>query len=994
MKLHAWYHENPETLHIGTEKNRAYYLPFYREKGDRQIMLSGNDWAFCWFSNYLEVPQKFTEGNTDGFDTIKVPSCVNILGYEPHQYANVRGPIPFDPPYVPWENPCGAYVKRFQLEKGNDRFYLNFEGVDSCFYLWVNGRFLGYSQVSHSTSEFDVTDCLVDGENIISVLVFKWCDGTYFEDQDKLRMSGIFRDVYFLRRPKNHIRDFTVKTQLDDDFSSAVVDVTVQWHGQPGTVQYCLFDPQGHKIAEGSGENRITIPVHTPQLWNAEHPNLYRLDLSISEETITQQVGLRRAEIRNGVFLFNGQNIKLKGVNRHDSNAYTGYSISRDQLLADLKLMKAHNINAIRTSHYPNAPWAYELYNQLGFYVVDEADLETHNTELLYAGGRSNYNYRDEIIFSTTFGLLCSDPVYEKTIMDRIERLVARDKNQCCVFMWSLGNESGFGINMEKAAQWIKSQDPEYLIHYESSIYQTPDHTNDLSNIDVYSRMYMPVAESEEYCRHGKEKPLVLCEFSHAMGNSPGDLEDYFDLVYRYDGFMGTFVWEWCDHSVYMDMTPEGKEKFYYGGDFGEFPVERNFCMDGLIYPDRRPHTGLLEYKNVARPIRAAYENGCVYLTNTMDFTNVVDVMEITWELSVDFCVIRKGKVNDFSLPPHGILPVHLELGDWEREKGCVSLMLRYTLKKATDLLPAGHECGFDQIVLKKEPMQIRTHAENGVQISQSDRALLVTARDFCVRFDLWKGVPDEITRKGRRILSEPMTYNFWRAPVDNDRKIMGAWIAAGYDRLKIRVYDWNVEEKEDGVHVAFRMGAAGQFLQKAMTLQSEYIIGEKGTLRIRMEAQRDPVFPYLPRFGVRLVLPEEYEQVTYIGYGPYESYADKHWASWYDRFTTTVDGLHEDYIKPQENGSHWGCDWLSISDGTAQVELQGNDFSFNVSHYSQEQLAHIAHNYELQRENKIYLCVDGAMSGLGSGSCGPHLLEKYQVQTLQPKLDILLRFQ
>lgn len=993
MNLPAWCHEDPAILHVGTEENRSYYIPFKKTSEDRRIMLSGDDWAFRWFPNYLEVPQNFTEGVIEKFDKITVPSCVNILGYERHQYANVRGPIPFDPPYVPVENPCGAYVKRFALQKGNNRYYLNFEGVDSCFYLWVNNRIAGYSQVSHSTSEFDITDKLVDGENVISILVFKWCDGTYLEDQDKLRMSGIFRDVYLLQRSENHIRDYHVKTILAENFSRASLQVKLFWRGEAQKTSYCLYNPNGKITDQGYIENDVSITVDAPLLWNAETPNLYRLVLATKDETIEQKIGFRKAEIRNGVFYFNGQNITLKGVNRHDSDPFTGYTISREQLITDLRLMKEHNINAIRTSHYPNAPWAYELYNEMGFYVMDEADLETHNTELLYAGGRSNYNYTDETITSTTFGLLCSDPRYEKAILDRIQRLVSRDRNQCCVFMWSLGNESGFGPNMEKAAQWIKEQDPDYLIHYESSIYTMPGHVNDLSNIDVYSRMYMPVPESEAYCRQGKPKPLVLCEYSHAMGNGPGDLEDYFSLFYRYDNFMGGFVWEWCDHSVYQGKNLDGKEKFFYGGDFGEFPVEKNFCMDGLVYPDRRPHTGLREYKNVARPVRASYKDNCLYLTNTMDFSNVKDTLSIRWELLVDHERIQTGTEENFDLEPHGTKLLNLELRRWQESTDCVSLMLHYELKTATQLLPAGFECGFDQILLKKPRVQLITEVLENPQITRSDRGLSVSGSDYYYHFDLWKGVPDEIAVNGRTIISEAINYNFWRAPADNDRKIAGQWYDAGYDRLKIRVYHNEVSAEQDGVHVVFHIGVAGVFLQKAMTMKAEYIIGAGGVLRIRMEAQRDPVFPYLPRFGIRLILQKEFEKVMYKGYGPYESYVDKHRASWYGTFESQVDALHEDYIYPQENGSHWGCNQVIISDGTRRIEVIGNGFSFNASHYSQEQLEKTGHNFELEKERNTYLCIDGCMSGLGSGSCGPHLLEKYQVSELTPTMDACVKF-
>ncbi len=384
MKVSKYY-ENPQVLHIGTEENRAYYIPFTSDSEDRRMMLSGNDWKFSWFQNVLDVPEEFTRGICGDFDTILVPSCVNILGYDKHQYCNVRGPIPFDPPYAPQDNPCGAYVKTFQIDEMESTYFLNFEGVDSCFYVWVNGEFVGYSQVSHSTSEFDISLYLKLGNNVLSVLVLKWCDGTYFEDQDKLRMTGIFRDVYILKREKQHIRDYTIASEVELTSKTSIIELEVEWKDIPQAVTYQLYSPDEILLEEKvieikDAEKKILFKLEQAKLWNAENPQLYTIRMITDSEVIIQKIGLKKVEIKDAVLYLNGQNIKFKGVNRHDSNAYTGYTISKEQLLHDLRLMKQHNINAIRTSHYPNAPWAYELYSELGFYIMDEADIETHNT--------------------------------------------------------------------------------------------------------------------------------------------------------------------------------------------------------------------------------------------------------------------------------------------------------------------------------------------------------------------------------------------------------------------------------------------------------------------------------------------------------------------------------------------------------------------------------------------------------------------------------------
>lgn len=993
MKLEVL-HENPQILHVGTEENRAYYMPYHEETQDRCILLSDDDWKFQWYENYGQVPEDFPLGNLPAADTITVPSCVNILGYEKHQYANVRGPIPFDPPYVPLENPCGAYIKEFNLELTQERYYLNFEGVDSCFYLWINGKWVGYSQVSHSTSEFEITKYLKSGKNQMAVLVMKWCDGTYLEDQDKLRMTGIFRDVYILCRPAAHIRDYTVSTEVASNWQEANISISTEWKGQREEVTYTLWSPDNKQISQfTSGEEAVTISVKEPMLWNAETPYLYKLVMQCENETIEQKIGIRHIEIHNAIFYVNGQNIKLKGVNRHDSDALTGYCISREQMIHDLKLMKQHNVNAIRTSHYPNAPWAYELYSEYGFYVMDEADIETHNTELLYAGGRSNYNYTDEIITSSSFGMICSDPQFESAILDRVQRCVIRDKNQACVIIWSLGNESGYGINMEKAAAWIKKQDARYLVHYESSIYQMPDHTNDLSNIDFYSRMYMPVKESGEYCKNNPQRPLVLCEYSHAMGNSCGDLEDYFKLFYELDNFAGGFVWEWCDHGIYAGKTVEGQDKYLYGGDSGEFPNERNFCMDGLIYPDRRPHTGLKEFKNVARPIRASYREGNVYLWNAMDFTNVKDKLVISWELRADFEVIESGVIKSFDLAPRQEKICPITLACAIPEDKTVTLHLFYTMKSAEGLLEEKEEVGFDQIILVKQKETVELSKETGISTRETDKMIYIQGEQFCYVFDKWKGSMSEAVYKQKTMFTKPMEYNIWRAPADNDRKILGKWREAGYDRKTIRVYKSEVSEIDNTVTVKFEIGVGAVFLQNSMKLYAEYTIDSKGQIQLKLDGVKDPVFPYLPRFGVRMYLPKAMNQVQYKGYGPYESYADKHHASYYGEFNSSVKDLHEDYIKPQENGSHWGCNKVSIWDEQGSVQIIGDEFSFSASEYTQEMLEKTAHNFELQKAEDIILCVDGRMSGIGSGSCGPHLIEEYQVNENELHMEVFITF-
>ncbi len=987
MKLERYF-EDPQTLHIGCSEPRSYFLPYAEVEGDRTMMLSGNDWKIRRYQNHLEVSEDFINGACDGFDIISVPSCANILGYEQHQYCNVEMPIPFDPPYVPDDNPCFAYYKTFEVAQRSGKYYLNFEGVDSCFYLWLNGSFIGYSQVSHSTSEFDITAYLKDGENALAVLVLKWCDGTYFEDQDKLRMSGIFRDVYILNRPDNHIKDFYVKTTAGKT-STVVINIDSD---SPINAQYTLFSPSGEEVASAkTNESSVSFEIQDALLWNAETPHLYCLVIEANGEKILQSVGIRSVFIKESILYLNDTNIKFKGVNRHDSDPYTGYTISKAQLICDLTLMKKHNINAIRTSHYPNAPWAYQLYSEYGFYVIDETDIETHNTKSVYRNTVDVGGYFDLIRPDPEFGVLCSDDRYEATILDRVKRCVERDKNNACVVMWSLGNESGYGQNMEKAAKWIKEQDKDFLVHYESSIYQMPEHQNDLSNIDVHSRMYMPLDACEFYLSQSPDKPLVLCEYSHAMGNSSGDLNDYWDIIYANKEFAGGFVWEWCDHAISMGRTNEGREKFYYGGDFGEFPHDGNFCMDGLVYPNRRPHTGLLEHKNVTRPVRTTLKDGKLRIENMSDFVSVEDWYDVQWSLSVDGETKQSGKLSQLNIPPHAAVLLDIPYTADIEQNTDSYLMLQYVTKQDYSLVEAGESMGFDQIILQKRRYEAEPTVGYAPVAHDDGRYITIVSERFRYMLDRFTATFCEMVHDNHNLLKQPMMFNIIRAYIDNDRTERREWERAGYDRMTTKVYSVEVENVHGAVKVSFEVGLAAIYLQPFLKMSVCYTIDSNGKIEISIDGKRDMVFPYLPRFGLRLFLPDRFKQVEYVGYGPTESYIDKLGACRYDRFATTVDDLHEDYIKPQENGSHFGCNYLSLEGNDARLEIFGSDFSFNASNYTQEMLIRSMHDYELEKSGCTVLCLDSHMSGVGTASCGPRLIEKYQVLDEELKLDFTI---
>ncbi|MDR2932901.1 MAG: DUF4981 domain-containing protein, partial [Oscillospiraceae bacterium] len=692
--------------------------------------------------------------------------------------------------------------------------------------------------------------------------------------------------------------------------------------------------------------------------------------IKAGEEYILHGVGIREITIRDGVILLNGRPIKFRGVNRHDSDPFTGAAVTPAQALRDLALMKGHNINAIRTSHYPNAPWFIQLCDQYGFYLIDEADVESHGAVTIYGGS-----------MDATYGLVAQNPIYHDAIIDRVQRCVIRDKNSPSVVMWSMGNESGYSRAFEEAGRWVKAYDPTRLLHYQGSTHETGDHKNDCSMLDVYSLMYATLDSIHDYfARPGDKKPYILCEYSHAMGNGPGDLEDYFELIQQYDGFAGGFIWEWCDHAVYMGMTPEGREKYYYGGDFGEFPHDGNFCMDGLVYPDRVPHTGLMEYKNVIRPARAELEKGGVRITNMLDFTDLFDHVFMGYEITKDGNSITNGAF-DVHAAPHESAFVPIDLPGVNA--GNCYLNLIYRQKPDRPFTMTGHILGYEQLVLHEEkPVMPPQPAQPGaIRIIDREAFIDIEGPDFYHVFDKRAGVFSEMTCQNNAVLHAPMQYNIWRAPTDNDRRIRPTWEAAGYDRAVIKVYTAEARDEDGLAVVQCHLGILAVHIQKIIDIKAVWTVGADGSIAVRLDCEKDQNLPWLPRFGIRLFLPEGFDAVEYFGYGANESYIDKRRSSFRSLFKTHVDALHEDYIRPQENGSHFGCDYVRLSKGNGFFIKAASDqcFSFNASRYTQEELASKRHNFELEKYNGVVLCLDYAQSGLGSNSCGPELLEKYR---------------
>ena len=998
------YYENLSVLHENTMPARAYYIPAsrrmdnlveHREESDRMQLLNGT-WKFQYFNSIYDIQDSFFEKNydTENFDEIQVPSVWQMAGYDTHQYTNIRYPFPFDPPYVPQDIPCGAYVHNFEYSRDEkaSKAFLNFEGVDSCFYVWINGSYIGYSQVSHMTSEFDVTDVLQDGTNTVAVLVMKWCDGSYLEDQDKFRMSGIFRDVYILKRPKQAISDYHIKTRIEDML--AKVEIEMKFYS-PLNVKISIEDRNGAVVALGSiaEEGTAVLEIASPELWNTENPYLYKLILETENEVIVDHIALRKIEIKDQVIYLNGQKIKFRGVNRHDSDPITGFTISLEQLTTDLTLMKQHNFNAIRSSHYPNAPFFYEMCDKYGFMVIDEADIEAHGPFMIYRKEDTDYNR-----FKRWNEKIADDPVWEEAIVDRVKLMVERDKNRFCIVMWSMGNESAYGCNFEKALEWTKNFDPDRITQYESARYRNYDETYDYSNLDVYSRMYPALSEIQEYLDKDGSKPFLLVEYCHSMGNGPGDFEDYFQMIQDNDKMCGGFVWEWCDHAIAHGTAENGKTIYAYGGDHGEEIHDGNFCMDGLVYPDRTVHTGLLEYKNVYRPARViSYnkESGELVLHNYMDFDDLKDYVKISYELTQDGLVISKGILPEFSVAPHGEGKTNLKIN--VPENGKCYLKLIYHLKKELPLLDEDHILGFDEIEVSKEDTKCKlaekwipkTVVDSELQVNENDTQIHIKGREFAYTIDKRTALFTEMKFAGREYLNHPMELNIWRAPTDNDMYIKSEWKKAHYDKAYTRAYTTEVVQGKHGVKITSHASVVAETVQKILDVTITWKIEAAGKIDADIAVTKDDEFPDLPRFGVRMFLDKKLSAVRYFGMGPQESYCDKHQAASHGLYRADVGDLHEDYIRPQENGSHYDCEYVELNNSRYGIVASAEKaFSFNASYYTQEELEKKTHNYELIESDSVVFCVDYALNGIGSNSCGPVVLEQYRFD------DVLFRFQ
>lgn len=995
MKDLIW--QNPAVLEIGREKERSYYIPFADAKSAKSALrqhspfyklLNGN-WYFEYFECYADCPEGIEDVNypTDEAEIIPVPSNWQMYGADIPQYTNVNYPYPVDPPYVPSENPMGVYMRDFTLPVGweKKKTYIFFEGVNSCFFLYINGIQAGYSQSSHNPAEFDISDYVQEGINRICVKVLKWCDGSYLEDQDFYRLSGIFRDVYLLSRSENHIRDIYIKHTLDKNYKNAKIDIETDFVGEAQADLY-VYSPDGQCVYQKKNiGSACGFDIKDAILWNAEKPNLYEFLFVCAGEYICQSVGIRKIEVdKRGALLINGMSVKLKGVNRHDTHPALGHTTPYDHMELDLVQMKRHNINTIRTSHYPNTSEFLRLCDKYGFYVIDEADLECHGFAHMFPGYGYDGGYGAKYWIS-------DKKEWEAAYIDRAKRLFERDKNHSCVIFWSLGNESGYGRNHDAMSKWIKQRDKSRLVHYEgANVAKNP------SSVDVVSRMY-PSLESvkkEGQNRKHDKRPYFLCEYSHSMGNGPGDTADYWKIIKKYPRLIGGCVWEWADHAV-MAYDEQGCGSYVYGGAFGEHPNDYNFCVDGLTFPDRSPSPGLTNLKNVYQYINfEAYDikNGKIRVKNEYDFTNAEE-FDLYWQIICDGKILYQGRMPLGSLRPHSSKVIALGYTLPENcSYGCY-LNLSVRTSAGNFYSDAGFECAFCQ--LEADVPKAKTDCvsiKSDLCISEDDEYIVIDGDDFSYGFNKLRGSFDSIELCGVQMLDDVMQIGIWRAPTDNDRKIKRVWtqqdtddVSKTFDMMyaSMDAYDSNlISADADKVIIESSIRVASPARLPALKAKITYTIDAYGKISVSVIGDVAEEFVWLPRLGFEIVMPEGYEKLAYFGMGPGENYSDLCQSSRMGYFEQSVDSQYVPYIKPQEHGNHTNVHISAVYDilGRGLIFEGEPTFIFSASHYSAAELTEKQLYSELEKSNNTFVRIDYKVSGIGSGSCGPQLLEKYRL--------------
>lgn len=998
--------ENHQIDGINRMPARAHFLTFPSKE---KALLNNNRYTHAfknlngvWKFMFLDAPEYSPEGffNSDfdvtKMDDITVPGNWQLQGYGKMHYSDLWYNFPINPPYVPTENPTGIYKRTFFVEESyrDKKIIIRFCGVDSAYHLWINGKEVGYSKVARNESEFDITDIIrVGEENDVTVRVYQWSDGTYLEDQDMWWESGIFRDVELIGVPKDGINDYKVIADLDDEYKNGIFKVEAFLRTtKEVNVTFELVDAGENTVftktvVAKEGKACIDEVIADVNHWTAETPYLYKLFMTVEDdgqivEVIPQNVGFRNIRLNGETFLVNGVAIKFKGVNRHDYSPQNGRVVSREEIEKDIILMKQFNINAIRTSHYPNSYYLYDLCDEYGMYLIAETDLECHGFELT-----GDYKW------------ITDDPSWELAYVSRMTRMIERDKNHPAIIFWSLGNESAFGCNFRKMTDVAHEMDPTRLVHYEGDF--------DVESADVYSTMYTWIENPKKpYLMKDiiekSKKPHVHCEYCHAMGNGPGNLKDYQDLVYAHDKLQGGFVWEWFDHGI-ESFTESGEKYYRYGGDFGDDPSNKDFCIDGLIMPDRTPSPGLYEYKKVIEPITTTavdIQKGIINLLSRYDFANL-DRFNLVYKIMEDDVILQTGFMAVPSIEARANKDITLpyDLSAIKVKPGAhYYVNISYQLREDTNYASSGHELATAQFELPLYKEGIVVRPEGILNVEKEHTTLHVKGANFSLDFNLVNGNLMNIVRDGMQVLSKGPRLTLWRAPISNDMEIIDKLKKVYFLHLEHEVV-MNIDYHMEGNILKVEVDTINSTTNSAWHFKTKYVytVCPSGDILIDVEGtpsgRVDLAPDMLPRIGVSMHLDKSMEHVRYFGMGPGENYADSKEAAQMGLYANTVDGLFTNYVIPQENGNHMGCKWVSMTNdrGMGLLASTEGDFNFSASWYEDKDLDDAKHTCDLVKRDYIVFNVDYKQNALGTNSCGQWQLDKYRAKFEDFKLSFRL---
>ena len=965
-KVKRW--EDHRITGIGRREART---AFYKDS-QKKISLNG-EWDF----KYVDAPELSPEGfeqsgACEGWDKIDVPSAWQLRGYDKMHYTDVLYPFPINPPHVPDENPTGIYKKTVVLDEQwmEKDTVLKFHGVDSAFDVWVNGNHVGFGKVSRLPSEFDITGFVKTGENDITVRVYKWSDGTYLEDQDMWWLSGIYRDVELINEEKNAVLDLRVNGTLDDSYKNGLFTAGITMK-QAGTNLGWKLSYKGKTVLEGelvSEGKDVCIEAEIPEVhtWTAETPELYEFTVMTENQEVTVRCGFRKIEIKDKNFRVNNQVILLNGVNHHDYNPREGRRVTREQMESDIRLMKQYNINAVRCSHYPANEYFYDLCDEYGLYVINEADLECHGFEWV-----ENYTW------------ITDDETWKDAYVDRSVRMVKRDRNHPSIIMWSMGNESAFGCNFRSAAEAIRELDDTRLVHYEGDF--------EAEVTDVYSTMYTRLKglkEIAEYQIKG-DKPHVMCEYGHAMGNGPGGLKAYQDMYRKYKRLQGGFLWEWYDHGIY---TEEKDKKYYkYGGNYGDFPTNGNFCIDGILMPDRTPSPGMEEYKQIIAPVEITAVEGSMnklQIRNYYDFLNL-DTTTLYWEVKAEDQTIQDGTVEGLSVVPHEGKIITLPITAFElQENTDYYLNLTVCQKEERNYAPAGYEIKKVQIPMqiRKDGFSVRETADK-LQVTEGQGVLTVENSRVTAKFSTVFGKLISFGKDGKEYLTEGPRMNVYRATIDNDMYKKEDWMNKYFIQKPVEETEYVSCLKEDD-KVIVQIGTFFSCYNQSWGFECDYTytVYSCGQMKVEIQGkavQRGKLEPaFLPRIGVIMKGNKNFQKAMWYGMGPGESYVDSKAASIMGIYENTVDGMMTDYVFPQENGHHEQVKWFRIGDGKDGLLCKMEEkLGLNLANYTDESLEKAQHPFEIEKADDVIIHLDYRQSGLGSNSCGEEQLEENKVK-------------